>query len=138
MNEFFLCFKSCFLKPKNWLCCASSEVGADCCRVQVLLDDLINNCRDFSRQNEVAGRLQVRSIEDLAQCMADTLYPFCDLRLGGIAGQEVSQLCYDFLADVAQKILLLRKVSNCRDCNNNCGKKHQNLHPLTAENEIPM
>ena len=107
-----------------------------------------------------SGRLRICEIEFsrslnwfflrlyLAQCMADTLYPFCDLRLGGIARQEVSQLCYlgqrfikggfqydtyDFLADVAQKILLLRKVSNCRDCNNNCGKKHQNLKASRGE-----
>ena len=70
-----------------------------------------NHCRDFSRQNEVAGRLQVGSIEDLwdgifkifeliflrlylAQGVADTLYPFRDLRLCGLARQEVSQVCY--------------------------------------------
>ena len=34
---------------------------------------------------------------------------------------------YNILADVAQKIFLLRKFSKGRDYDNKCGKEHQNL-----------
>ena len=143
-----------------------------------------NDCRDFSRQNEVAGRLQVRSIEDLvdqvfkifvlifvrfcslylSQGVTDTLHPFCDLRLGGVARQEVIKLCHLGQSFIKKRVSIqsLLFLGRCRtedlsleevlqqqrlrqqmwqkspkpESITGRGKLMIYLHPLTAENEM--